>query len=109
MESFWKPNGVPDVSHFSLAFCFVFIFFAARAFLDRFIFRRLAVRLVTRGTGQSKWSKETSTKIAKCAESMWKFAYYGTVEFCVLAANYQEPWFTDVKEYFTGWPDQELK
>ncbi|KAL1544285.1 Ceramide synthase loh2 [Salvia divinorum] len=73
------------------------------------MFQRLAVWLVTRGTSQSKRTEETRTKIAKCAESMWKFTYYGTVEFCVLAANYHEPWFTDVKEYFTGWPDQELK
>ncbi|KAH6767111.1 LAG1-like protein 2 [Perilla frutescens var. hirtella] len=109
MESFWTPNGVPSVSHFVIAFFFVFAFFAARSFLDRFVFRRLAIWLVSRGTSQRKLNEETRTKIAKCAESMWKFTYYGTVEFCVLAATYQEPWFRDVKEYFTGWPDQELK
>lgn len=109
MESFWTPNGVPSASHFVIAFFFVFAFFAARSFLDRFVFRRLAIWLVSRGTSQRKLNEETRTKIAKCAESMWKFTYYGTVEFCVLAATYQEPWFRDVKEYFAGWPNQELK
>lgn len=109
MESFWTPHGVPGVSHFATAFFFAFAFFAARFFLDRFVFRTLAVCLVSRGTSQLKPNEETRTKIAKCAESMWKFTYYGTAEFCVLAAIYQEPWFGDVKECFTGWPHQELK
>ncbi|CAA2991576.1 LAG1 longevity assurance homolog 2-like [Olea europaea subsp. europaea] len=40
---------------------------------------------------------------------MWKLTYYATVEYCVLSVNYHEPWFRDIKEYFTGWPNHELK
>ncbi|KAI3448107.1 hypothetical protein Pfo_004772 [Paulownia fortunei] len=109
MESIWTHNGVPSVSHFIVAFYFAFAFVAARFILDRFIFRRLAIWLLSRGTTQLKLNEETRAKIAKCSESMWKFTYYATIEFFTLAAIYQEPWFKDVKAYFTGWPDQELK
>ncbi|EYU42675.1 hypothetical protein ABFS82_14G108600 [Erythranthe guttata] len=109
MESIWTPNGVPAASHFIFAVYFAVAFVAARFILDRFIFRRLAIWLLSRGTTQLKLNEETRSKIAKCSESMWKLTYYATVEFCILATIYQEPWFTDVRAYFTGWPDQELK
>ncbi|XP_075494105.1 ceramide synthase LOH2-like [Primulina tabacum] len=108
MDSIWTHDGVPGVSHFVVAVCFGFVFVAARLILDRFIFRRLAILLLSRGTAL-KINRETKKKIAKCSESMWKFTYYATVEFCVLISTYHEPWFTDIKEYFRGWPDQELK
>ncbi|KAL6502494.1 hypothetical protein OROHE_024499 [Orobanche hederae] len=109
MESIWTDNDVPSVSHFVVAFFFAFAFVAARFLLDRFIFRSLAIRLLSRGTTQLKLNDETRAKIVKCSESLWKLTYYAAVEFCTLAAIYQEPWFIDVKAYFTGWPDQELK
>ncbi|KAK6143538.1 hypothetical protein DH2020_023886 [Rehmannia glutinosa] len=109
MESIWTDNGVPSVSHFIVAFYFAFAFVAARFILDKYIFRKLAFWLLRRGTTQLKLNEDTRAKISKCSESMWKLTYYATVEFCTLAAIYQEPWFIDVKAYFTGWPDQELK
>ncbi|KAL7136355.1 hypothetical protein ABFS83_10G024800 [Erythranthe nasuta] len=109
MESIWTHNGVPTASHFIFAVYFAFAFVAVRFILDRFIFRRLAIWLLSRGTAQLKLNEETRAKIAKCTESMWKLTYYATVEFCILATIYQEPWFIDIKKYFTGWPDQELK
>uniref|UniRef100_A0A7N2MYM0 TLC domain-containing protein n=1 Tax=Quercus lobata TaxID=97700 RepID=A0A7N2MYM0_QUELO len=48
------------------------------------------------------------SKIVKCSESIWKLAYYATVEACVLKITHSEPWFRDTKEYFRGWPNQEL-
>nr|KJB79307.1 hypothetical protein B456_013G043800 [Gossypium raimondii] len=54
-------------------------------------------------------NEATQAKIAKCSESMWKLAYYATVETFILKITYHEPWFTDTKQYFRGWPDQELK
>ncbi|KAG8368374.1 hypothetical protein BUALT_Bualt15G0038900 [Buddleja alternifolia] len=69
----------------------------------------LAIRLLSRGTTQRKLNKATRAKIVKCSESMWKLTYYATLEVCVLATAYQEPWFRDIKQYFSGWPDQELK
>ncbi|KAG8364260.1 hypothetical protein BUALT_Bualt19G0109700 [Buddleja alternifolia] len=109
MESIWTQNGVPGVSHFIVALFFAFAFVAARFILDRFIFRRLAIWLLSRRTTRLKLNEETRAKVVKCSESMWKLTYYATIEFCTLAAIYREPWFRDVKQYFRGWPDQELK
>ncbi|EOX98257.1 hypothetical protein QUC31_015262 [Theobroma cacao] len=109
MESFiWSRNAKPDALHFLLAVYFAFGFVAARFFLDKFIFRRLAIWLLSKGSGPLKMNEATQAKIVKCSESMWKLAYYATVETCVLRITYYEPWFRDTKEYFRGWPDQEL-
>ncbi|KAL9174176.1 hypothetical protein ABFS82_02G034600 [Erythranthe guttata] len=107
MESNWKySNGLPSAWHFIVALYFAFAFVVVRFFLDRFIFRRLAIWLLSRGTTQLK---QNTAKIVKCSESMWKLTYYSTMEFCVLATIYHEPWFRDVNQCFTGWPNQELK
>ncbi|KAJ6927062.1 LAG1 longevity assurance [Populus alba x Populus x berolinensis] len=53
-------------------------------------------------------SRIDEATIVKCSESMWKLTYYATVEICVLKITYNEPWFRDTKEYFRGWPNQEL-
>ncbi|KZV41166.1 hypothetical protein F511_10300 [Dorcoceras hygrometricum] len=108
MDSIWTHGGVPGVSHFIVAVCFGFAFVAARFILDRFIFRSLAILLLRRGT-TLRINRETKKKIVKCSESMWKFTYYAAIEFCVFISTYHEPWFTNSKEYFRGWPDQELK
>ncbi|ONH91592.1 hypothetical protein PRUPE_8G125400 [Prunus persica] len=50
----------------------------------------------------------TRAKVVKCSESLWKLTYYATVEACILKISYQETWFRDTKEYFKGWPNQEL-
>lgn len=39
---------------------------------------------------------------------MWKLTYYATVEACILNITYNETWFRNAKEYFEGWPHQEL-
>ncbi|PIN10399.1 Protein transporter of the TRAM (translocating chain-associating membrane) superfamily [Handroanthus impetiginosus] len=109
MESFWKYNGVPSSWHFVVAFYFAFAFIAARFLLDRFVYGRLAIWLVNRGSTQLKLNEASRAKVAKCSESMWKLTYYTTLELCVLVAAYQESWFGDVKQYFRGWPHQELK
>jgi ceramide synthetase len=53
-------------------------------------------------------SRIDEATIVKCSESMWKLTYYATVEICVLKITCNEPWFRDTKEYFRGWPHQEL-
>uniref|UniRef100_A0A803NL87 TLC domain-containing protein n=1 Tax=Cannabis sativa TaxID=3483 RepID=A0A803NL87_CANSA len=106
MESIFTYNGAPDSL---LAIYFAFGFVLARFFLDRFIFRRLAFRLLSNGSISSKINEGMQAKIAKCSESMWKLTYYATVEACILKISYNEPWFRDTNEFFKGWPDQELK
>ncbi|KAL6218826.1 hypothetical protein ACLB2K_012034 [Fragaria x ananassa] len=108
MESFWSHNAAPDSSHFLVAVYFAFGFFFARLFLDRFIFTRLAIWMSRKGSAPSKIDMVQRAKITKCSESMWKLTYYATVEACILSISYQEPWFTDTREYFKGWPNQEL-
>ncbi|KAK3015052.1 hypothetical protein RJ639_005577, partial [Escallonia herrerae] len=109
MDSIWSVDGAPSPSHFFVAVLFAFGFVAARFFLDRFIFRRLAVWLLSSGGVPLKINVIAKAKIGKCSESMWKLIYYATIEFCVLTATYHEPWFRDIKGYFKGWPNHELK
>ncbi|KAL7156811.1 hypothetical protein ABFS83_02G034300 [Erythranthe nasuta] len=109
-ESIWKDNEVTCAWNFVESFYFAFAFVAARFLLDTFVFRRMSIWLLRRGTANYKLKDdELEAKIAKCSESLWKLTYYITVEYCILATAYQEPWFGDVKQYFSGWPNQELK
>lgn len=108
-SSIWSCNVEPGASHFLIAVYFAFSFVVARFFLDRFIFRRLAVWLLSNGPVPLKINESMRAKIVKCSESMWKLTYYATVEACILKIAYTEPWFRDTNEYFRGWPDQELK
>ncbi|KAM7479190.1 hypothetical protein LguiA_027403 [Lonicera macranthoides] len=109
MDSIGSHGGVvPSSSHFFVAIAFAFGFVVARSFLDRFIFRKLAIWLLRSGAVPLKINEASKAKIVKCSESMWKLTYYATVEFCVLKFMYREPWFKDLEGYFRGWPDQEL-
>lgn len=109
MDSIWSRNVVPSASRSITAVFFAFGFVAARFFLDRYIFRRLAVWFLSKGKAPLKLNETTRVKIAKFTESLWKLMYYATMEYCILTTGYHEPWFTDIKAYFTGWPNQELK
>ncbi|XP_068643551.1 ceramide synthase LOH2-like [Aristolochia californica] len=107
MDSIWSRTVVPQTWHVGMTIGFAFFFLAARLLLDHFIYQRIAARLLNKGTG--KVSKAKRAKIVKCAESMWKFTYYAVIQCCILKITYREPWFRDTKEYFRGWPNQELK
>uniref|UniRef100_A0A0R0L423 TLC domain-containing protein n=1 Tax=Glycine max TaxID=3847 RepID=A0A0R0L423_SOYBN len=110
MDFLWSENAAtPRASHFSVAIYFAFASFAARFFLDRFVFRRLAIRILTKGRAPLHITKEMQVKIGKCSESMWKLTYYATVEAFILKITYQEPWFSNTKLYFNDWPNHELK
>ncbi|XP_015892880.3 ceramide synthase LOH2 isoform X1 [Ziziphus jujuba] len=109
MESIWSHNATTEAWHLVIAIFFAFGFFAARFLFDRFVFRRLAIWLLSNGSVPLKIDEATRAKVVKCSESMWKLTYYATVEAYVLKITYNEPWFRDTKDYFRGWPDQELK
>ncbi|KAL9662950.1 hypothetical protein QQ045_027786 [Rhodiola kirilowii] len=104
MESIWKKDNA-----FLLAGYFAVGFVAARFLLDRYVFRSIAIWLLSCGARPLKFDDTTQAKIVKCTESMWKLAYYACVEAWVLSIVYSEPWFSDTREYFHGWPNQELK
>ncbi|KAG6779437.1 hypothetical protein POTOM_015818 [Populus tomentosa] len=107
MDPILTLNGSANPSHFLLPIYFAFSFFLARFVLDRFIFRKLAIWLMY-SKAKAISSRIDEATIVKCSESMWKLTYYATVEICVLKITYNEPWFRDTKEYFRGWPNQEL-
>ncbi|KAJ9175318.1 hypothetical protein P3X46_013883 [Hevea brasiliensis] len=109
MESIVSHNGSQDPWHFLVAIYFAIGFVAARFFLDKFIFRRLAIWLLHKKAVPLRIDEATRATIVKCSESMWKLIYYAAVEVCVLKIIYNEPWFRNTREYFRGWPDQELK
>lgn len=109
MDSIWSRSGVPEFSHVAIAIYFALAFVAVRFLLNVFIYRRLAYRLLSKGTFPVKITKAKQAKIVKCSESMWKLTYYASVQVCLLAITYHEPWFRDMKENFRGWPNQELK
>ncbi|KAL9684263.1 hypothetical protein QQ045_021698 [Rhodiola kirilowii] len=104
MESIWEKDNA-----FLVAGYFAVGFVAARFFLDRYVFRIIALWLLSCGSRRTlRFDETTQAKIAKCTESMWKLAYYFSVEVWILSIVYNEPWFRDTKEYFLGWPNQEL-
>lgn len=50
-------------------------------------------------------------KLTKFKESAWKGLYYLTAELFALAVTYNEPWFTESKQFWVGpgdqlWPNQ---
>ncbi|KAI3441387.1 uncharacterized protein J3R85_002674 [Psidium guajava] len=102
-------SNAPSTVDFLIAVYFAVAFVAARFFFDRYIFRRVAIWLLSDGPTPLKISKATQVKISKISESMWKLMYFATVEAFVLSITYQEPWVRDTKEWFRGWPNQELK
>ncbi|XP_010461810.1 PREDICTED: LAG1 longevity assurance homolog 2-like [Camelina sativa] len=96
-------------SHFQTAVYFAFGFFFSRLFLDKFVFHRIAIWLLSTGSSPLKLNNATTrAKIVKCKESLWKLLYYAGCELFVLGFVYPEPWFGDIKLYFHGWPNQEL-
>ncbi|WCJ17680.1 Ceramide synthase LOH2 [Euphorbia peplus] len=108
MESIFSLNASPHPWHFLVAVYFAFGFIAARFFLDRFIFRSVAVWLLPKKATPLRIDDATRATIIKCSESLWKLTYYATVETCILNIIYNESWFRNTREYFKGWPDQEL-
>ncbi|XP_010525689.1 PREDICTED: LAG1 longevity assurance homolog 2-like [Tarenaya hassleriana] len=104
-----KLDAPLEFRHFSVAVYFAFGFFFSRLILDRFVFHRIAVWLLSIGSASHKTNDATRAKIVKCMESLWKFAYYASCEIFVLKVIYREPWFSDTRQYFNGWPNQELK
>ncbi|KAI4318396.1 hypothetical protein MLD38_032106 [Melastoma candidum] len=103
----------PELRDFVVAISFAVCFIAAHWFLDKLLFRRIAIWVLGCGHGRSrvplKVANRFRAKIRKFSESLWKFTYYAAVEMCILWVIYHKPWLTNVKECFRGWPNQELE
>ncbi|XP_042474676.1 ASC1-like protein 3 isoform X1 [Zingiber officinale] len=111
MEKIYFDSGVgfPAPENLLLILVFAFGSFLARLFLDRVVYKPFSMKLlrykaVPMVNDEAKW-----TKIIKSCESMWKLTYYASVQIWVISIIKQEPWSLNTKEYFKGWPNQELK
>ncbi|KAK4785550.1 hypothetical protein SAY86_002239 [Trapa natans] len=112
----WEQESYPQYGDLVALPFFALFFPAIRFFLDKFIFETLARRLILR-----KWSlkeglesEDGRKKIRKFKESAWKCIYYLSAEALALTVTYDEPWFTNTRNFWVGpgnqtWPDQKIK
>ncbi|KAK2663495.1 hypothetical protein Ddye_002069 [Dipteronia dyeriana] len=112
----WESESYPLVNDFVFLPFFVIFFPAIRLFLDRYVFEKLARRLIF-GKGHTALDFRTRVKrkkLNKFKESAWKCVYFLSAELLALIVSYDEPWFTNTKFFWVGprdqvWPDQKTK
>lgn len=82
--------------------------------------QRVGRRVIIGDTKQQPFMEDTASKdmeeyqqrrLTKFKESAWKGLYYLTAELFALAVTYNEPWFTESKQFWVGpgdqrWPNQ---
>ncbi|KAJ6814265.1 ASC1-like protein 1 [Iris pallida] len=112
----WEEESYPAYEDFTVLPFLLLFFPTVRFLLDRFVFEKLARRLIF-GSGHGKLDCETDDrrkKINKFKESAWKWTYFLSGELLSLSVTYNEPWFTNTKYFWVGpgeqvWPDQKIK
>ncbi|WVZ26480.1 hypothetical protein V8G54_005024 [Vigna mungo] len=112
----WHHESYPAYRDFYFLPLFALFFPSIRFFLDRFFFQKLARRLIF-GKGNENLDLHTDErrkKIRKFKESAWKCLYYLSAEILALYVTYDEPWFTNTRNFWVGpgsqvWPDQKTK
>ncbi|XP_043702778.1 ASC1-like protein [Telopea speciosissima] len=112
----WGEESYPAYKDFAALLLFALFFPTIRFFLDRFVFEKVARRLIF-GKGHQMLDVETNErrrKIKKFKESAWKCIYFLSAEILALSVTYDEPWFTNTKNFWVGpgdqvWPDQKIK
>ncbi|XP_050224299.1 ASC1-like protein [Mercurialis annua] len=112
----WESESYPAYEDYIVLPLFALFFPTVRFFLDRFVFQKVATRLIF-GKGHQiveAESQERKKKIQKFKESAWKCVYFLSAEVLILTVTYNEPWFTNTKCFWTGpgdqvWPDQKMK
>ncbi|GAA0151184.1 transferase [Lithospermum erythrorhizon] len=112
----WEQESYAEYGDFMVLPLFALFFPTVRFFLDRFIFEKVAVRLIFGKGDQLLDSKndERAKKIRKFKESAWKCVYFLSAEIIALLVTYNEPWFTKTKYFWVGpgdqsWPNQKYK
>ncbi|MED6108666.1 ASC1-like protein [Stylosanthes scabra] len=112
----WHQESYPEYHDFSILPFFAFFFPCIRFFLDRFVFEKLGRRLIF-GKGHKQLdfqNDERRKRIRKFKESAWKCVYFLSAEIFALSVTYDEPWFTNTRNFWVGpgsqvWPDQKIK
>ncbi|GMH26201.1 hypothetical protein Nepgr_028044 [Nepenthes gracilis] len=112
----WEAESYPQYGDFIVLPLFALLFPSARFFLDRFVFENIAMRLIFGKGHQLKDLEidEKRRKLRKFKESAWKCVYYLSAEVLALCVTYNEPWFTNTRNFWVGpgdqvWPDQKIK
>uniref|UniRef100_A0A2P2LBH7 TLC domain-containing protein n=1 Tax=Rhizophora mucronata TaxID=61149 RepID=A0A2P2LBH7_RHIMU len=112
----WEHESYPDYSDYVVLPLFALFFPSVRFFLDRFVFERVGRRLIF-GKGHKALdlkTEERRKKIRKFKESAWKCVYFLSAEVLALYVTYDEPWFTNTKNFWVGpgdqvWPNQKMR
>ncbi|CAL9777513.1 unnamed protein product [Musa acuminata subsp. burmannicoides] len=112
----WGQEGYPTYEDFVALPFFALFFPTVRFFLDRFVFEKLAKRLIPQKSSEklSTGIDSRRKKINKFKESAWKFVYFLSGELLALSVTYNEPWLTNTRYFWVGpgnqvWPDQKIK
>ncbi|GAV80212.1 TRAM_LAG1_CLN8 domain-containing protein [Cephalotus follicularis] len=109
----WEQEAYPVFEDLTVLPFFVIFFPTVRFFLDRSVFEKVGRRLIF-GKGREMLDVNDRKKIRKFKESAWKCIYYLSAEVLALSVTYDEPWFTNTKNFWVGpgdqiWPDQKIK
>ncbi|GAA0187103.1 transferase [Lithospermum erythrorhizon] len=112
----WEQESYPEVGDLMVLPLFGLFFPTLRFLLDKFVFEKLAKRLIF-GEGHKNLDFKDVTrakKIQKFKESAWKCVYFLSAEIFALVVTYNEPWFTKTTYFWVGpgnqaWPDQKYK
>ncbi|KMT08354.1 hypothetical protein BVRB_6g140370 [Beta vulgaris subsp. vulgaris] len=111
----WQQEFDPSYQDFIVLPFFALFFPSVRFFLDRFVFEKIGKRLIFEKNCQIKDADiDGKKKLRKFKESAWKCVYYLSAEILALSVTYNEPWFTNTKNFWVGpgdqvWPDQKVK
>ncbi|KAH9288452.1 hypothetical protein KI387_032569, partial [Taxus chinensis] len=112
----WEDEEYPSKEELLMVPFFALLFPAVRFFLDVLIFERLGRWLVLgsmKGLSDNE-IEDLKKRHKKFKESAWKLLYYFSAESLALAVTYNEPWFTNTRNFWVGpgdqiWPDQKVK
>ncbi|GAB2297107.1 Ceramide synthase 1 loh3 [Dionaea muscipula] len=112
----WETESYPRYEDYLVLPLFALFFPSVRFFLDRFVFEKIAGRLIFGNGDKLKEIEvdEKRKKLRKFKESAWKCVYYLSAEVLALSVTYKEPWFTNTSNFWLGpgdqiWPDQKMK
>ncbi|XP_077222586.1 ceramide synthase 1 LOH3-like [Tasmannia lanceolata] len=110
----WEEESFPLYEDFVVLPFLALFFPSIRFLLDRFLFEKLAKRVILGNGRDTPDNKEPRRKLKKFKESAWKCIYYFSAELLAVSVTYNEPWFTNTKYFWQGpgeqvWPDQKTK
>ncbi|KAG0469197.1 hypothetical protein HPP92_018525 [Vanilla planifolia] len=111
----WGWESYPAYQDFVFLPVLVLFFPIFRFFLDRFVFEKMARKLVIRKECERlDFELEGRKKVHKFKESAWKCLYFLSGEILSLYVTYDEPWFKSTRYFWEGpgdqvWPDQKIK